>query len=133
MIMTILQIYYERYLFVKMHSSILTIVIVVIHGLEGKGESETNPLDMNKKRSDSYSGLLIKLSLGWCLGREKENPWTDARMSEQRAQINIIAQQGGEMAEWCNCAFWSTVSEVLSQKMVSGPFQTDFGNKWKPV
>lgn len=50
-------------------------------------------LDSNK-RSDLYSGLLIKLSLGWWLGREKENSWTDARMSEQRAQINITVKQG---------------------------------------
>lgn len=68
-------------------------------------EKKTKNLTLEEKRSDLYSGLLIKLSLGWCLGREKENPWTDARMLEQRAQINIITKQGGGIIEIYNCDF----------------------------
>lgn len=68
------------------------------------------------------------------IGKRKENPWTDATMSEQRAQINIIAQQGGVIVEICNCDSEYTASvEMLSQKMVSGSLQIDLGNEWKAV
>lgn len=62
------------------------------------------------------------------MGREKENPQTNVRLAEQRAQINTTAKQGAGITEISNVISEDTVSvEIVCQNMVSElSFSPDF-------